>query len=345
MLKAGELSDMFASRIATIRRHIAPRFLSARSSHANVESLERLGIRIEPNVRKALSEGLPVVALESTIISHGMPYPQNLSTAKEVESVVKQHGATPATIAILNGVPCIGLTEEELEFLAQCGSAAAKTSRRDIAQVISRGVTGATTVSATMFFAAKAGIHVFVTGGIGGVHRLGESTLDISSDLTELGRTPVVVVCAGVKSILDIPRTLEYLETQGVTVVSYGTEEFPAFFTSKSGCKAPCRVDSPEQCAAIAESNLKLELQSGILIAVPIPDQHSAAAEHVETAIQTALQEMREKNVQGNAVTPFLLKRVNELTGGDSLASNIELIKNNARVGAQISVALQEKMR
>ncbi|KAL2622100.1 hypothetical protein R1flu_002305 [Riccia fluitans] len=336
---------MFASRIATIRQHISPLFLSARSSNNDVESLEKLGIRIEPSVRRALSEGLPVVALESTIISHGMPYPQNLSTAKDVENIVRQNGATPASIAILNGVPCIGLTEKELEYLAQCRTKAAKTARRDIAQVIAKGATGATTVSATMFFAAKAGIHVFVTGGIGGVHRLGESTLDISSDLTELGRTPVLVVCAGVKSILDIPRTLEYLETQGVTVVGYGTEEFPAFFTSKSGSKAPCRADSPEECAAIAETNLKLDLQSGILIGVPIPEQHAAAAELVEAAIQEALQETIEKNIQGNAVTPYLLKRVNELTGGGSLASNIELIKNNARVGAQISVALQEKLR
>ncbi|EFJ14398.1 hypothetical protein SELMODRAFT_35355, partial [Selaginella moellendorffii] len=206
---------------------------------------------------------------------------------------------------------------------------------------IARRGNGATTVSATMFFASKvAGIKVFVTGGIGGVHRQGESTMDVSSDLTELGKTPVAVVCAGVKSILDIPRTLEYLETQGVTVVSYSTDEFPAFFTPNSGCKAPCRADSVEECAAIIETNTKFGLGSGILIGVPIPAEHAAAAKNVESAIQSALHEAESRGIAGNSVTPFLLKRVNELTGGHSLAANIQLVKNNALVGAKIATAL-----
>ncbi|KAJ0084244.1 hypothetical protein Patl1_29429 [Pistacia atlantica] len=251
----------------------------------------------------------------------GMPYPQNLETAKEVEEIVRDNGAVPATIAILDGVPCIGLSIEELERLAK---------------VATRG-NGATTVSATMYFASMVGIPVFVTGGIGGVHRHGEKTLDISSDLTELGRTPVAVISAGVKSILDIPRTLEYLETQGVCVAAYKTHEFPAFFTETSGCKVPCRVDSPQDYA-----NQKLKLGSGILIAVPIPKEHTASGNLIESAIQSALREARDKKITGNAETPFLLARVNELTGGVSLASNIALVKNNAFVGAKIAAALSQ---
>lgn len=204
------------------------------------------------------------------------------------------------------------------------------------------GGNGATTVSATMFFASMVHIPVFVTGGIGGVHRHGEYTMDISSDLTELGRTPVAVICAGVKSILDIPRTLEYLETQGVCVAAYKTNEFPAFFTESSGCKAPCRVDTPEDFARIIEANVKLKLGSGILLAVPIPREHSTSGHVIESAIQKALEEARENNITGNAQTPFLLARVNELTGGASLASNIALVKNNARVGAKVAAALAQ---
>ncbi|KAK8604949.1 hypothetical protein V6N13_082412 [Hibiscus sabdariffa] len=294
-------------------------------------------VKVSAQVSDALSSGLPVVALESTIISHGMPYPQNLETAKEVESIVRASGAVPATIAILDGVPCIGLNLEQLERLARLGKDAQKTARRDIAYVVATKRNGATTVSATMFFAAMVGIPVFVTGGTGGVHRHGEHTMDISSDLTELGRTPVAVVSAGVKSILDIPRTLEYLETQGVCVAAYKTYEFPAFFTQTSGCKAPCRVDSPEEYA-----NRKLNLGNGVLIAVPIPKEHSASGSLIESAIQQALAEAREKNITGNAETPFLLARVNEITGGASLASNIALVKNNAAIGAKISVALAQ---
>ncbi|KAB1228011.1 Pseudouridine-5'-phosphate glycosidase [Morella rubra] len=275
-------------------------------------------IKVSPEVSEALSCGRAVVALESTIISHGMPYPKNFETAKEVEVIVRMNGAVPATIAILDGIPCVGLSMEELERLAILGTRAQKVARRDIAHVVATRGNGATTVSATMFFASKVGISIFVTGGIGGVHRHGEHTMDISSDLTELGRTPVTVFSAGVKSILDIPRTLEYLETQGVCVATYKTDEFPAFFTETSGCKVPCRVDSPQDYA-----NMKLKLDTGILIAVPIPKEHSASGSIIESAIQRALKEARDKNITGNAETPFLLARVNELTGGASLASSI----------------------
>lgn len=309
------------------------------SGQVGKDGIDRGYVKIAPDVAEALSRGNAVVALESTIISHGMPYPQNLETAKEVETIVRDNGAVPATIAILDGVPCIGLSAHQLERLATLGTKAHKTARRDIAQIVASRGNGATTVSATMFFASMVGIPVFVTGGIGGVHRHGENTMDISSDLTELGRTPVAVISAGVKSILDIPRTLEYLETQGVAVAAYKTHEFPAFFTEKSGCKVPCRVDSPEDCARLIDANLKLKLGTGILIAVPIPKKYAASGNLIESAIQLALQEARDKNVSGNAETPFLLARVNELTAGASLASNIALVMNNAFVGAKIAVA------
>ncbi|CAL5228111.1 g11186 [Coccomyxa viridis] len=295
---------------------------------------------ISPDVLKALREGTAVVALESTIISHGMPYPQNLETARAVEDVVRQHGATPATIAILGGVPHIGLTDSELESLASRGLNVCKTSRRDLALVVAKGLDGATTVSATMLLAARAGIHVFVTGGIGGVHRGGEATMDVSADLTELGRTPVAVICAGAKSILDIPRTLEYLETQGVTVAAYGADEFPAFFTRHSGCRAPARLDSADMAAAMIRHNVELGLGSGAVIGVPIPEEHAAAGQQVEEATQQALQEAEQKGIQGSELTPFLLGRIRDLTGGASLEANIALIKHNAAVGARIAAAL-----
>nr|CAD1835537.1 unnamed protein product [Ananas comosus var. bracteatus] len=281
-------------------------------------------VKIAQEVYDALARGKAVVALESTIISHGMPYPQNFRTAKEVEAIVRDNGAIPATIAILDGTPYIGLNNEQLERLAVLGKKVRKTARRDIAYVVAAGGNGATTV----------GIPVFVTGGIGGVHRHGEQTLDISSDLTELGKTPVAVISAGVKSILDIPRTLEYLETHGVTVATYKADEFPAFFTESSGCKVPCRLDNPEDSAKLINANLNLKLGSGILIAVPIPKEYSASGNIIESAIQKAVQEAMENNVAGNAATPFLLARVNELTG------DIALVKNNALVGAKIAVAL-----
>ncbi|CAN6448356.1 unnamed protein product [Victoria cruziana] len=306
------------SRIAAITGH----FQQERVLDFNTGGAK---LKIATNVSDAISRGLPVVALESTIISHGMPYPQNFETAREVEKIVMDNGAVPATIAILNGVPCIGLSFEELELLARLGPKVRKTARRDIPYIVSTGGNGATTVSATMFFAAKVGIPVFVTGGIGGVHRHGENTLDISSDLTELGRTSVAVVSAGVKSILDIPRTLEYLETQGVAVAAYMTQEFPAFFVRSSGCQAPFRVDTPEACARLIDENMKLSMGSGILIGVPIPEAHSASGILIESAIKRALEEARDKNIVGNAATPFLLARVNELTGGASLTASILL--------------------
>lgn len=253
---------------------------------------------------------------------------------------MRENGAVPATIAILDGVPCIGLNSHQLERLAILGNKAQKTARKDIAQIVGAGGNGATTVSATMFFASQVGIPVFVTGGIGGVHRHGEQTLDISSDLTELGRTPIAVISAGVKSILDIPRTLEFLETQGVTVASYQTSEFPAFFSESSGCKVSCRLDSPEECARLIHRNLSLNLGSGMLIAVPIPKDCAASGNLIESAIQRALEEAEKKHVTGNAATPFLLSKVNELTGGASLAANIALVKNNALVGAKIALSL-----
>ncbi|GAX83840.1 hypothetical protein CEUSTIGMA_g11264.t1 [Chlamydomonas eustigma] len=291
-----------------------------------------------PEVARALQEGRPVVALESTIISHGMPYPQNIQTATEVEEVVSQQGAVPATIAIIGGKPCIGLTREQLEHIAKAGPAVRKVSRRDLPLVIAKGLDGATTVSATMLLAARSGINVFVTGGIGGVHRGGESTMDISADLTELARTPVAVICAGAKSVLDIPRTLEFLETHGVTVTAYQTDEFPAFFTRSSGCKAPCRSDSPLEVACMMHASQQFQLASGMVVAVPIPSEAEAEGQVVEMAIQRALQEAEQNRISGSAVTPFLLERIRALSEGKSLDANIKLIKNNARIGAHVAV-------
>ncbi|OIW01891.1 hypothetical protein TanjilG_31073 [Lupinus angustifolius] len=327
-------SSAAVSRLNNLRRHLDS---NLPDTTIKASRLNAIKVKVAAEVSEALSLGRPVVALESTIISHGMPYPQNLETAKQVEAIVRENGAIPATIAILDGTPCVGLTIEELERLATLGTKAQKTARRDIAHVVASSGNGATTVSASMFLASLVGIPVFVTGGIGGVHRHGEHTMDISSDLTELGRTPVAVICAGVKSILDIPRTLEYLETQGVCVAAYKTNEFPAFFTESSGCKVSCRVDTPED-----EANIKLNLGTGVLIAVPIPREHSTSGHIIESAIQKALKEARENKITGNAETPFLLARVNELTGGASLASNIALVKNNALVGAKIATALAQ---
>uniref|UniRef100_A0A0D9X9I6 Pseudouridine-5'-phosphate glycosidase n=1 Tax=Leersia perrieri TaxID=77586 RepID=A0A0D9X9I6_9ORYZ len=316
--------------------------MSSSSSSSSSTGPPMSSVAVSPEVAAALARGGAVVALESTIICHGMPYPKNLQTAMEVEAVVRENGAVPATIAILDGVPHVGLSSEQLKSLAISGRQFQKTARRDIAHVVASGGNGATTVSATMFFAHKVGIPIFVTGGIGGVHRNGEQTMDISSDLTELGKTPVTVISAGVKSILDIPRTLEYLETQGVTVAAYKTNEFPAFFTEVSGCKVPCRVDSPEECAKIICANKNLHLGSGILIAVPIPKEYAASGNAIESAIQKALKEAEDKNIIGNAITPFMLDRVKVLTGGSSLEANIALVKNNALLGAKIAVALSD---
>ncbi|XP_070763979.1 uncharacterized protein [Enoplosus armatus] len=300
--------------------------------------------RVHPSVSQALAENKPVVALESTIITHGMPYPHNLRTAKEVEAIVRAEGATPATVGVIEGEVRVGLSAEELDHLARCKSSM-KVSRRDLPYVISKGLSGGTTVSATMIAAHRAGVPVFVTGGIGGVHRDGENSLDISADLTELGRTPIAVVSAGVKSILDIGRTLEFLETQGVCVATYGKlKNFPAFFSPQSGFTSPYQVCNPEEAAKLIASTLSLGLQSGVLLAVPIPEEHAAAGLQIEEAIQAAVTEASAKGITGRDVTPFVLQKVNELTKGKSLQANIALIHNNAKVGSQIACALSKQM-
>lgn len=285
---------------------------------------------VAPEVAEALRLGRPVVALESTIISHGMPYPANVETARKVEGVLRARGVTPATIGILGGRVHVGMNSEQLETLARLGLECRKVSRRDLATVVAERQNGATTVSTTMLVAHAAGIPIFVTGGIGGVHRGASETWDVSADLTELGRTPVCVVCAGAKSILDLPKTLEFLETQGVCVAGYGTNDFPAFFTPRSGLPVSCRVDGPEAAARLLESHRRLRLASGVLLAVPVPDALAAEASAVEAATQKAVAECEAQGVKGNEVTPFLLKRINELTGGDSLRANIALVMHNA---------------
>jgi len=287
-----------------------------------------------------MQAGRPLVALESTIITHGMPYPQNVATALEVEAVVRAEGAEPATIAILDGVPHIGLTREQLERLGTLGPQVRKTSRRDLPFVLSQKLNGSTTVSATMILAAMAGIQIFVTGGIGGVHRGGETSMDVSADLTELARTPVAVVCAGAKSVLDIGRTLEFLETQGVCVAAYGADEFPAFFTPSSGFRAPCRVDCPEDAARLMYASLQVGLNNGVLVGVPPPIAQGEEGFKIQSAIDLAVQEAQEKGIAGAEVTPFLLERVNQISKGSSLAVNIALIKNNAKVGSRMAMAL-----
>ncbi|CAJ1454357.1 unnamed protein product [Effrenium voratum] len=304
-----------------------------------------MALHISTEVRAALAAGRPVVALESTIISHGMPYPQNLHTAQEVEGVLRAKGVVPATVGILKGQVHVGMEAEQLEALAKLGLACRKVSRRDIAAVLAAGQDGATTVSATMIFAAQAKIPIFVTGGIGGVHRGAQETWDVSADLTELGRTPVCVVCAGAKSILDLPRTLEFLETQGVCVAGYGTNDFPAFFTPKSGLPTSCRVDNPAEAAALVRHQLQLGLTSGVVLAVPVPQQLAAEGQKVEEATRLAVDESLKQGIKGNEVTPFLLKRINELTGGESLRANIALIKHNAEVGALVAVELSKRAR
>ena len=292
-------------------------------------------------VRQALDEGRPVLALESTIITHGMPFPRNLETARLAEQAATDAGATPATIAIMDGRFKVGLTREELETLARMGRQAVKCSRRDISFLVAQGATGATTVAATMIIAAMAGIRVLATGGIGGVHRGAEHSMDVSADLQELARTNMAVVCAGPKSILDIGLTLEYLETHGVPVVGFQTNELPAFYTRKSGFKVDYRLDSPEDIAAVLNTKWSLGLDGGMVIANPIPEEHGLDCEAIERVIAQAIGEAKEQNISGKDLTPFLLHRVEELTGGDSLTANVQLMLNNARLGAQIAVALQ----
>ena len=297
---------------------------------------------IHPEVAQALAEGKPVVALESTIISHGMPYPQNVETALNVERIIRENSAVPATIAVIGGRLKAGLSAEEIEYFGKKGQAIHKASRRDLAVLCARGEDGATTVTTTMIIAHMAGIKIFATGGIGGVHRGAETTMDISADLEELGQTPVMVVCAGAKSILDLGLTLEYLETKGVPVIGYGTEELPAFYTRQSGFKVDYRIDTPEELAAAFKTQNELGFQGGMLVTNPIPDEFAMPLDVINKAIDQAVAESVEKGIHGKNSTPFLLARVAELTGGDSLASNIRLVYNNAKVAALTAVAYCE---
>ncbi|KAL5251650.1 hypothetical protein ACHWQZ_G017128 [Mnemiopsis leidyi] len=297
-------------------------------------------------VSDALSNNKPILALESTIITHGLPNPENYNLAQSVETICRTNGVAPATMAVMAGSPCIGLSNEQLLELSNKSASNIKISRRDMAAAIQQKLTGGTTVSGTMILAHQQNIPVFATGGIGGVHRGGENTLDVSADLTELGRTPVAVVCAGVKSILDIAKTLEYLETQGVTVATLGkTRDFPAFFTAKSGLLSHTNVESAKDAAEMILVNRTLNLGSGIVIAVPIPEEYAADGQEIENAIQLALREASDAQISGNAITPFILQRVSDLTSGRSLNTNLALVRNNVLVGSQIAVELNHIQR
>ena len=293
-------------------------------------------MKINPEVLKALQENRPVVALESTIISHGMPYPKNVQTALQVEQVIRDHGAVPATIGIIDGEPIVGMTPEEIEEFGK-RKGVLKVSRRDLPVVYAKKLWGATTVATTMIIANQAGIEVFVTGGIGGVHRGAQETFDISADLQELAKTNVTVVCAGAKAILDLPLTLEYLETMGVPVLGYQTNELPAFYNSHSGLKVDYKVEDAKEMARIIKSKRDNNLVGGILLTNPIPEQFEMPKDVIDNAIATALKKMDEEGVKGKECTPFLLKTIVELTGGDSLESNIKLVLNNAAVGSEVA--------
>ena len=293
-------------------------------------------MKINPEVLEALKNNQPVVALESTIICHGMPYPKNVETALRVEKMIRDHGVVPATIGIINGEPIVGMTPEEIELFGKT-KGITKVSRRDLPVVYAKKMWGATTVSATMIIANQAGIEVFVTGGIGGVHRDAQETMDISADLQELAKTNVTVVCAGAKAILDLPLTLEYLETMGVPVLGFKTKELPAFYTRKSGLKVDYEIKDYHEAAAIILEKRKNNLQGGILITNPIPEQYAMDEVVINNAIEKALKMAYKQGIKGKETTPFLLKTIVELTGGDSLESNIHLVLNNAMVGAEIA--------
>ena len=296
---------------------------------------------IKPEIKKALEDGKAVVALESTIISHGMPYPRNVETALNVEQIIRDNGAIPATIAIMDGKLKVGLNKDEIESLGK-SSDAIKCSRRDIPFILAKKLDGATTVASTMLIASIAGIKVFATGGIGGVHRGAQETFDISADLQELAHTDVAVVCAGAKSILDIGLTLEYLETQGVPVVGFGTDELPAFYTSKSGFGVDYRVDTPEELAEALKTKWDLGIEGGVVVANPIPPEYEMDPAVIDSAISEAVKEADLKGIKGKESTPFLLAKVKEITGGSSLDSNIQLVYNNAVLGAKIAVELSK---
>ena len=301
--------------------------------------LDKSTLDITTKVAAALDAGKPVVALESTIISHGMPYPKNVETAAAVEDAVRDAGATPATIAILGGHLKVGLLADEIQYLGKKGAQVIKCSRRDLPFVMARKQDGATTVAATMIIAAMAGIRVFATGGIGGVHRGAEETMDISADLEELASTDVAVVCAGIKSVLDIGRTLEYLETHGVPVAGFQTDTLPAFYTRDSGFAVDYRIDTAAEVAAVMNIKWDMGLRGGIVIAVPIPEEHALDEDEINGVIDEAIAEMQARKITGKETTPFLLARIAERTAGRSLEANIELVKNNARVAGEIAVA------
>jgi pseudouridine-5'-phosphate glycosidase len=306
-------------------------------------SVNSAQLKLSSEVENAIRSGNPVVALESTIISHGMPYPQNFEMALAVEEQVRKHGAIPATVAVLGGQLRAGLSKTEIEELAKKGAQTVKVSRRDLPLIIAKKQDGATTVAATMIIAAMAGIKIFATGGIGGVHRGAETTMDISADLEELAITDVAVVCAGVKSILDIGLTLEYLETKGVPVIGYGTQELPAFYSRESGFKTDCRVDSAKEAAEILNAKWNINLKGGVVIANPIPEAFQISAIEIEKAIKSALSDLEKEGIKGKESTPFLLNRVKEMTAGRSLDANIQLVLNNAKVAAEIAVALSKE--
>ena len=295
---------------------------------------------VAPEVQEAIKAGKPVVALESTIISHGMPYPQNVETALNVEKIIREGGAVPATIAIIGGRLKAGLTPEEIDYLGKTGAGVTKASRRDLPILVAEKRDGATTVTTTMMIAAMAGIEIFATGGIGGVHRGAETTMDISADLEELAQTPVMVVCAGAKSILDLGLTLEYLETHGVPVIGYQTEELPAFYTRKSGFKVDYRIDTPADLAKAFYVKQDMGLGGGMLVTNPIPEEYSMDANVINTAIDEAVKEAKEQGIHGKATTPFLLAKIKDITGGSSLDANIQLVYNNARLAAKTACEL-----
>lgn len=297
-------------------------------------------IVINPKVQAAIDSNKPVVALESTIISHGMPYPKNVETALNVEKIVRENGAVPATIAIIKGKITVGITEEEIEYLGKKGLSVHKSSRRDLAVLLSKGEDGATTVATTMIAAAMAGIKVFATGGIGGVHRGAETTMDISADLEELSETPVMVVCAGAKSILDLGLTLEYLETKGVPVIGYQTDCLPAFYTRESNYSVDYRMDSPSEIAKTFAIKQVCNLKGGMLVTNPIPKEYSMDRKLIDDTIEEAIKEANDLGIHGKDTTPFLLDKIQKLTGGKSLESNIALVYNNVKLGAQIATEL-----
>lgn len=297
-------------------------------------------LEVSSEVKKAIAENRPVVALESTIISHGMPYPKNVETALEVERIIRENGAVPATIAVIGGKLRVGLTKEEIDHLGKKGLEVAKTSRRDIPVILSRGEDGATTVAATMIIAAMAGVKIFATGGIGGVHRGAETTMDISADLEELAATPVMVVCAGAKSILDLALTREYLETKGVAIVGYRTAELPAFYTRSSGHTVDYRMDTPAEIASAFRIQGELGLSGGMVVANPIPEEYAMDADYIGATIESAVAEAEARNVKGKEITPFLLDKIQQATEGKSLEANIRLVYNNAVLASKIAVEL-----